>query len=92
MFNWEKSKFVSKVNVLVFLYAEANQEPCVPSYVENHSEENLAPKRSLSKDIERSNFRKQNAFVDIRRLKRLHDPRSAIDSQQQVETSSLYLM
>ncbi|KAL2564339.1 hypothetical protein GLYMA_19G045800v4 [Glycine max] len=71
---------------------EANQEPCVPSYVENHSEENLAPKRSLSKDIERSNFRKQNAFVDIRRLKRLHDPRSAIDSQQQVETSSLYLI
>lgn len=92
MFNWEKSKFVSKVNVLVFLYAEANQEPCVPSYVENHSEENLAPKRSLTKDIERSNFRKRNAYVDIGRLKGVHGPRSAIDSQQHVETSSLYLM
>ncbi|KAL5148822.1 RHOMBOID-like protein 9, chloroplastic [Glycine soja] len=70
----------------------ANQEPHVPSYVENRSEENLAPKRSLTKDIERSNFRKRNAYVDIGRLKGVHGPRSAIDSQQHVETSSLYLI
>ncbi|RDX75270.1 RHOMBOID-like protein 9, chloroplastic [Mucuna pruriens] len=69
-----------------------NQESRVPSYVENPSEENLAPKQSLSKDIERSNFRKPNAYVDIRRLEGVRAPRSAVDSQQHDETSSLYLI
>ncbi|CAJ1947396.1 unnamed protein product [Sphenostylis stenocarpa] len=70
----------------------ANQESHTPSYVENTSEEKLAPKQSVSKDIERSHFRKQKAFVGIRRLKNVHGPSSATDSQQHVETSSLYLI
>ncbi|KAL2335289.1 hypothetical protein Fmac_016502 [Flemingia macrophylla] len=69
-----------------------NKQSRVPSYVENLSEENLAPKQSLSKNIERSNFRKRNAYVDIRRVKGVQGPRSAIDSQQHDETSTLYLI
>ncbi|XP_014512765.1 RHOMBOID-like protein 9, chloroplastic [Vigna radiata var. radiata] len=70
----------------------ANQESRMPYYVENSSEENFAPKQSVSKDIERSHFRKQNAFVGIRRIKEVHGPRSATDSLQNFEISSLYLI
>ncbi|XP_047150577.1 RHOMBOID-like protein 9, chloroplastic [Vigna umbellata] len=70
----------------------ANQESRMPYYVENSSEENLAPKQSVSRDIERSHFRKQNAFVGIRRIKEVHGPRSATDSLQHFEISSLYLI
>lgn len=80
------------MNELVFWYAGANQESRMPYYVENSSEENFAPKQSASKDIERSHFRKQNAFVGIRRIKEVHGPRSATDSLQHFEISSLYLM
>ncbi|KAK7381104.1 hypothetical protein VNO78_33628 [Psophocarpus tetragonolobus] len=67
----------------------ANQESCIaPSYVEKHSEENLAPQQP----VERSNFKKRNPYVDIRRLKGVQGPRSAIDSKQHDETSSLYLI
>ncbi|XP_027357705.1 RHOMBOID-like protein 9, chloroplastic isoform X1 [Abrus precatorius] len=69
-----------------------NQESRVPSYVENRSEENLAPKQSLSKNIGRVHFRKQNAYVDMRRIKGVGGPRFAVDSQQHNETSSLYLI
>lgn len=79
-------EYLSKLNI------GTNQQSRMPSYVENLSEENLAPKQSLRKDIERSNFRKRNAYVDIRRLKGVQGPRSAIDSQQHDETSNLYLI
>ncbi|KAJ1412771.1 Rhomboid-like superfamily [Sesbania bispinosa] len=69
-----------------------NQESHMPSYVENHSEENLAPKQSLRKDTERASFRKRNTYVNLRRIKGVRGPRSAIDSQQPDETSSLYLI
>jgi len=61
-------------------------------HVENSREENLAPKQSVSKDTGRSHFRKQNAFVGIRRLKDVHGPRSTTDLLQHIETSNLYLM
>lgn len=64
----------------------------MPSYVENLSEENLAPKQSLSMDTKRTNFRKRNTYVDIRRIKGVQGSVSAIDSQQPDETSSLYLV
>ncbi|ESW23631.1 hypothetical protein PHAVU_004G063600 [Phaseolus vulgaris] len=70
----------------------ANQESRMSYHVENSREENLAPKQSVSKDTGRSHFRKQNAFVGIRRLKDVHGPRSTTDLLQHIETSNLYLI
>ncbi|XP_045818184.1 RHOMBOID-like protein 9, chloroplastic [Trifolium pratense] len=69
-----------------------NQESLVASYIENHMDESLAPKHSLSQDTQRTNFRKPSTYVNIRRLKGSSGSISAIDSQQQNDTSSLYLI
>lgn len=77
----------------LLLYAAGiNQESLVPSYVENRCEENLAPKQSLRNYTGRTNFRKRNTYVDLRRIEGVGGPNSGIDSQQHDETSSLYLM
>ncbi|XP_061364348.1 RHOMBOID-like protein 9, chloroplastic [Gastrolobium bilobum] len=65
-----------------------NQVSHVPTYVESRSEKNLAPKQYLSKENDRANFRKQNMYVDIQRIKGVHGPRSLPSD----ETSSLYLI
>ncbi|XP_057445349.1 RHOMBOID-like protein 9, chloroplastic isoform X2 [Lotus japonicus] len=69
-----------------------NQESLVPFYVENRCEENLAPKQSLRNYTGRTNFRKRNTYVDLRRIEGVGGPNSGIDSQQHDETSSLYLI
>ncbi|KAK2420271.1 RHOMBOID protein 9, chloroplastic [Trifolium repens] len=69
-----------------------NQESLVASYVENHMDESLAPKKTLSQDTQRTNFRKPRTYVNIRRIKSSSGSISAIDSQQLNDTSSLYLI
>ncbi|KAK2366217.1 RHOMBOID protein 9, chloroplastic [Trifolium repens] len=69
-----------------------NQESLVASYVENHMDESLAPKKTLSQDTQRTNFRKPSTYVNIRRIKGSSGSISAIDSQQLNDTSSLYLI
>jgi len=83
----------AKINMQVFLYAGINQESLVASYVENSKDESLAPKQIISQDIQRTNFRKPNTYVNIRRIKGVSGSISAIDSHDQLnDTSSLYLM
>ncbi|CAK8533243.1 unnamed protein product [Lathyrus sativus] len=69
-----------------------NQEPLGASYVENLKDEILAPKQNLSQDTQRTNFRKPNTYVNLRRTKGVSGSVSAIDSQQLNDTSSLYLI
>ncbi|CAI8594136.1 unnamed protein product [Vicia faba] len=70
-----------------------NQETLVASYVEKHlKDEILAPKQILRQDTQRTNFRKPNTYVSIRRTKDVSGSVSAIDSQQLNDTSSLYLI
>ena len=75
------------------MYAGINQESPVASYVENSKDESLALKQSLSQDTQRTNFRKPNTYVNIRRIQGVSGSISAIDSHDQLnDTSSLYLM
>ncbi|KEH17318.1 S54 family peptidase [Medicago truncatula] len=70
-----------------------NQESLVASYVENSKDESLAPKQILSQDTQRTNFRKPNTYVNIRRIQGVSGSISAIDSHDQLnDTSSLYLI
>jgi hypothetical protein len=84
--------YAAKINMQVLLYAGLSQESLVASYVENHMDESLAPKKTLSQDTQRTNFRKPSSYVNIRRIKSSSGSISAIDSQQLNDTSSLYLM
>jgi hypothetical protein len=84
--------YAAKINMQVLLYAGLSQESLVASYVENHMDESLAPKKTLSQDTQRTNFRKPSTYVNIRRIKGSSGSISAIDSQQLNDTSSLYLM
>jgi hypothetical protein len=75
------------------MYAGINQESLVASYVENSKDESLAPKQIISQDTQRTNFRKPNTYVNIRRIQGVSGSISAIDSNDQLnDTSSLYLM
>nr|XP_027187088.1 RHOMBOID-like protein 9, chloroplastic isoform X2 [Cicer arietinum] len=68
-------------------YLGINQESRAASNVENHKDGYLVPTQIISQDTQRTKFKKPNTFVNIR-----SGPISALDSQQQNETSNLYLI
>ncbi|OIV90157.1 hypothetical protein TanjilG_01611 [Lupinus angustifolius] len=71
----------------------AYQEIRLPTYVESQSEEdNLVAQQSFSNDTIRTNFRKRNTYPDISRIKGVRSLQSTIGSQQNDDTSSLYLI